>query len=230
MINAIKLKKSYGIGENRTEVLKGIDIKISDGDFVAILGASGSGKSTLLNVLSGLERVDSGSVLYDETDITLLSDAELTKFRKDTIGFIFQQYYLLPNLTIEMNVRMGADLANNQEYGEMIKAVGLENKVKKYPSELSGGEQQRAAIARALAKKPKVLFLDEPTGALDENTGRQVLDYISKLHGESGFTIVMVTHNQNIAEMANTVIKMNSGKISEVFINPVQKTAYEIGW
>lgn len=230
MINAIKQKKSYGIGENRTEVLKGIDIKISDGDFVAILGASGSGKSTLLNVLSGLERVDSGSVLYDETDITLLSDAELTKFRKDMIGFIFQQYYLLPNLTIEMNVRMGADLANNQEYGEMIKAVGLENKVKKYPSELSGGEQQRAAIARALAKKPKVLFLDEPTGALDENTGRQVLDYISKLHGESGFTIVMVTHNQNIAEMANTVIKMNSGKISEVFINPVQKTAYEIGW
>lgn len=230
MINAIKLKKSYGIGENRTEVLKSIDIKISDGDFVAILGASGSGKSTLLNVLSGLERVDSGSVLYDETDITLLSDAELTKFRKDMIGFIFQQYYLLPNLTIEMNVRMGADLANNQEYGEMIKAVGLENKVKKYPSELSGGEQQRAAIARALAKKPKVLFLDEPTGALDENTGRQVLDYISKLHGESGFTIVMVTHNQNIAEMANTVIKMNSGKISEVFINPVQKTAYEIGW
>ena len=230
MINAIKLKKSYGIGENRTEVLKGIDIKISDGDFVAILGASGSGKSTLLNVLSGLERVDSGSILYDETDITLLSDAELTKFRKDMIGFIFQQYYLLPNLTIEMNVRMGADLANNQEYGEMIKAVGLENKAKKYPSELSGGEQQRAAIARALAKKPKVLFLDEPTGALDENTGRQVLDYISKLHGESGFTIVMVTHNQNIAEMANTVIKMNSGKISEVFINPVQKTAYEIGW
>ena len=230
MINAIKLKKSYGIGENRTEVLKSIDIKISDADFVAILGASGSAKPTLLNVLSGLERVDSGSVLYDETDITLLSDAELTKFRKDMIGFIFQQYYLLPNLTIEMNVRMGADLANNQEYGEMIKAVGLENKVKKYPSELSGGEQQRAAIARALAKKPKVLFLDEPTGALDENTGRQVLDYISKLHGESGFTIVMVTHNQNIAEMANTVIKMNSGKISEVFINPVQKTAYEIGW
>ena len=230
MINAIKLKKSYGIGENRTEVLKGIDIKISDGDFVAILGASGSGKSTLLNVLSGLERVDSGSILYDETDITLLSDAELTKFRKDMIGFIFQQYYLLPNLTIEMNVRMGADLANNQEYGEMIKAVGLENKVKKYPSELSGGEQQRAAIARALAKKPKVLFLDEPTGALDENTGRQVLDYISKLHDENSFTIVMVTHNQNIAEMANTIIKMNSGRISEVLHNPVQKTAYEIGW
>lgn len=196
MINAIGLKKSYGAGENRTEVIKGIDIKISDGDFVAILGASGSGKSTLLNVLSGLERPDSGSILYGETDITTLTDTELTKFRKDTIGFIFQQYYLLPNLTVEKNVRMGADLANNREYGEIIKAVGLENKAKKYPSELSGGEQQRVSIARALAKKPKVLFLDEPTGALDENTGRQVLDYISKLHDENSFTIVMVTHNQ----------------------------------
>lgn len=230
MINAIGLKKSYGAGESRSEVIKGIDIKISDGDFVAILGASGSGKSTLLNVLSGLERPDSGSIFYGETDITTLTDTELTKFRKDTIGFIFQQYYLLPNLNVEKNVRMGADLANNKEYGEIIKAVGLENKAKKYPNELSGGEQQRASIARALAKKPKVLFLDEPTGALDENTGRQVLDYISKLHDENSFTIVMVTHNPNIAEMANTVIKMNSGKISEVLHNSVQKTAYEIGW
>lgn len=230
MINAIGLKKSYGAGESRTEVIKSIDIKISDRDFVAILGASGSGKSTLLNVLSGLERPDSGSILYGDTDITTLTDTELTKFRKDTIGFIFQQYYLLPNLTVEKNVRMGADLANNKEYGEIIKAVGLENKAKKYPNELSGGEQQRASIARALAKKPKVLFLDEPTGALDENTGRQVLDYISKLHDEDSFTIVMVTHNQNIAEMANTIIKMNSGRISEVLHNSVQKTAYEIGW
>ena len=230
MINAIGLKKSYGAGESRSEVIKGIDIKISDGDFVAILGASGSGKSTLLNVLSGLERPDSGSILYGETDITTLTDTELTKFRKDTIGFIFQQYYLLPNLTVEKNVRMGADLANNREYGEIIKAVGLENKAKKYPSELSGGEQQRVSIARALAKKPNVLFLDEPTGALDENTGRQVLDYISRLHDENSFTIVMVTHNQNIAEMANTIIKMNSGRISEVLHNSVQKTAYEIGW
>ena len=222
MINAIGLKKSYGAGESRTEVIKGIDIKISDGDFVAILGASGSGKSTLLNVLSGLERPDNGSILYGDTDITTLTDTELTKFRKNTIGFIFQQYYLLPNLTVEKNVRMGADLANNKDYVEIIKAVGLENKAKKYPNELSGGEQQRASIARALAKKPKVLFLDEPTGALDENTGRQVLDYISKLHDKNSFTIVMVTHNQNIAEMANTIIKMNRGRISEVLHNPVQ--------
>lgn len=230
MINATQLLKTYGRGESCTQVLKGIDITISDGDFVVILGASGSGKSTLLNVLSGLERPDSGCILYDETDITALSDAELTKFRKEVVGFIFQQYYLLPHLTVEKNVRMGADLANNKDYSDIIKAVGLGDKAKKYPSELSGGEQQRAAVARALAKKPKVLFLDEPTGALDETTGRQVLDYISKLHGESGFTIVMVTHNQNIAEMANTIIKMNSGKISEVLANPVQKTAYEIGW
>ena len=222
MINAIGLKKSYGAGECRTEVIKGIDIKISDGDFVAILGASGSGKSTLLNVLSGLERPDNGSILYGDTDITTLTDTELTKFRKNTIGFIFQQYYLVPNLSVEKNARMGADLANNKEYGDIINAAGPENMAKKYPNELSGGEQQRASIARALAKKPKVLFLDEPTGALDENTGRQVLDYISKLHDENSFTIVMVTHNQNIAEMANTIIKMNSGRISEVLHNPVQ--------
>ena len=128
------------------------------------------------------------------------------------------------------NVRMGADLAGNSDYREIIKAVGLEAKAAKYPSELSGGEQQRVSVARALAKKPKVLFLDEPTGALDEKTGRQVLDYICKLHTEYGFTIVMVTHNANIAEMANTVIRMNSGEIAEIYVNTVQKSAYEIGW
>ena len=205
-------------------------MQITDGEFTVILGASGSGKSTFLNCLSGLERVDDGSIKYNDVDITELSDTALTKFRKDNIGFIFQQYYLLPNMTVEKNVRMGADLANNQEYEEIIKAVGLEEKAKKYPSELSGGEQQRVSVARALAKKPKVLFSDEPTGALDEETGRQVLDYICKLHKEYGFTIVMVTHNQNIAEMANTVIKMNSGKIAEIYSNSTQKTAYEIGW
>lgn len=154
----------------------------------------------------------------------------MTKFRRDNIGFIFQQYYLLPNMTVEKNVRMGADLAGNTAYREMIKAVGLEDKMKKYPSELSGGEQQRVSIARALAKKPRMLFLDEPTGALDEQTGRQVLNYICKLHQELGFSVVMVTHNQNIAEMANTVIRMNSGKIADMYTNKTRKTAYEIGW
>ena len=227
MITVSNIKKAYG---EKNEVLKGFDLQITDGEFTVILGASGSGKSTFLNCLSGLERVDDGSIKYNDVDITELSDTALTKFRKDNIGFIFQQYYLLPNMTVEKNVRMGADLANNQEYEEIIKAVGLEEKAKKYPSELSGGEQQRVSVARALAKKPKVLFLDEPTGALDEETGRQVLDYICKLHKEYGFTIVMVTHNQNIAEMANTVIRMNSGRIAEIYSNSTQKTAYEIGW
>lgn len=227
MITVSNIKKAYG---EKNEVLKGFDLQITDGEFTVILGASGSGKSTFLNCISGLERVDDGSIKYNDVDITELSDTALTKFRKDNIGFIFQQYYLLPNMTVEKNVRMGADLANNQEYEEIIKAVGLEEKAKKYPSELSGGEQQRVSVARALAKKPKVLFLDEPTGALDEETGRQVLDYICKLQKEYGFTIVMVTHNQNIAEMANTVIKMNSGRITEIYSNSTQKTAYEIGW
>ena len=230
MIAASDITKSYGTGGNRNQVLKGISLQIADRDFTVILGASGSGKSTFLNIISGLERPDNGSVVYGTSDITKLSDGELTQFRKDNIGFIFQQYYLLPNMTVEKNVRMGADLADNREYQEIINAVGHEDKAKKYPSELSGGEQQRVSVARALAKKPKVLFLDEPTGALDEQTGRQVLDYICKLHKEYGFTIVMVTHNQNIAEMANTVVKMNSGKIAEVYTNEKQKIAFEIGW
>ena len=230
MIKVNDIIKSYGNGESRLQVLQGIHLEINDGDFVVILGASGSGKSTLLHVISGLERPDSGEVFYDSTDITVLSDNELTAFRKENIGFIFQQYYLLPNMDVDRNVKMGADLAGNKNYREVIKSVGLGEKLHKYPSELSGGEQQRISVARALAKKPGVLFLDEPTGALDEQTGRQVLDYIYKLKNKYGFTMVMVTHNLNIAEMAKTVIKMNSGKISDIYQYEVQKTAYEIGW
>lgn len=133
-------------------------------------------------------------------------------------------------MNVDKNVRMGADLASNSDYRKIISAVGLDDKVKKYPGELSGGEQQRVAIARALAKKPTVLFLDEPTGALDEKTGRQVLDVITKLQSEQGFTMIMVTHNINIAKMANTVIKVSDGKIAEVYKNDVRKSAFEIGW
>ena len=230
MIEVKEITKYYGIGESRFQVLKGISLEIKDGDFTVILGASGSGKSTLLNVISGLEHPDGGRVSYDGADITTLSDQELTAFRKKTVGFIFQQYYLLPNMNVDKNVKMGADLAGNRDYKAVIKAVGLEEKLQKYPSELSGGEQQRVCVARALAKKPKVLFLDEPTGALDEQTGRSLLAYICKLQKEHGFTIVMVTHNLNIAEMAKTVIKINSWKISEIYFNQIQKTAYEIGW
>ena len=230
MITIENITKSYGSGAAQNQVLKGISANIKDGDYVVILGASGSGKSTFLNVVSGLESADSGSIKYDGKDITKLSDKKLTKFRKDNIGFIFQQYYLLPNMTVEKNVRMGADLSGNSNYKEMIEAVGLGSKLSSYPSELSGGEQQRVSVARALAKNPKILFLDEPTGALDEDTGRQVLDYIGKLHDRYGFTIIMITHNENIAQMAKTVIRMNSGRITDVYENAQQKTAYEIGW
>ena len=230
MIKAREINKFYGSGESRFQVLKNISLTIEDGDFVVILGASGSGKSTLLNVLSGLERAESGQIFYDDTEITGLTDKELTAFRRKKIGFIFQQYYLLQNMNVGKNVKMGADLAVNIDYKAILKEVGLENKLHKFPSELSGGEQQRVSVARALAKRPEVLFLDEPTGALDEDTGRQVLQYISELQKEYGFTIIMVTHNLNIAEMAQTVIRMNNGKVSEVYTTQTQKTAYEIGW
>lgn len=230
MIKIENLHKFYGTGESKNEVLKGITLDIKGGDFMVILGASGSGKSTLLNIISGLEPADSGAVLYDDKNIIKMTDAEITSFRKDTIGYVFQQYFLLPNLNVDKNVKMGADLAKNKNYRELIKAVGLSDKIKKYPYELSGGEQQRVSIARALAKQPKVLFLDKPTGALDETTGRLVLDLICRLQKEIGFTMVMVTHNQNIAEMADTVISMNSGKIIEQYYNDKPKSAYEIAW
>lgn len=230
MIELKNVVKTYGGGESEVEVLKGVNLSVADGEFIVILGASGSGKSTLLNVMSGLERPNGGSVEYDGVDIAALAEKELTLFRRQTVGFIFQQYYLLPNLSVEQNVRMGADLAGNKEYKQIIEAVGLSDKLHKKPSALSGGEQQRVAVARALAKKPKVLFLDEPTGALDESTVRSVLDYISKLQKELGFTMIMVTHNSNIAEMANRVVCMNSGRIAEVYENTTVKGAYEIGW
>lgn len=230
MIKAENIRKSYGSKDNRFEILKGISLDIEDGGFTVILGASGSGKSTLLNVLSGLECPESGSVSYDGEDIARYSDDKLTAFRKEKIGFIFQQYYLLPNLNVDKNVKMGAELAGNREYAAVLDALGLSEKRFKLPHELSGGEQQRVSVARALAKKPDVLFLDEPTGALDEETGRSVLDYILKLQSELKFTIVMVTHNANIADMAKNVIRMNSGKIVGQYRNETQKTAYEIGW
>ena len=172
-------------------------------EFIVILGASGSGKSTFLNVISGLETSDGGCVVYDSQELGNMSEKDLTKFRRENTAYIFQQYYLLPHLNVEKNVRMGADLDNNKEYLKYIEAVGLSD---------------------------KRLFLDEPTGALDEETGRQVLDYIIRLHEEQGFTMIMVTHNSNIAETADRIIKMNSGKIVSVTENTDKKTAYEIGW
>ena len=226
MIIAKDIKKKY----NDQEVLRGIDLKIDKNEFVVILGASGSGKSTLLNILSGLEKSDSGEVVYDNESISDYSEKQLTKFRKDKIGFVFQQYYLLNNLTVEQNVKVGANLANNKEYVDIIKELGLEDKLSKYPNELSGGEQQRVSIARALAKKPTVLFLDEPTGALDEETGRKILEYLLKLKDKSHFTMIMVTHNENIAELANKIIHVGSGRVTSIIENHKPKSVEEIGW
>ena len=226
MITAKNIKKKY----NDQEVLRGIDLKIDKNEFVVILGASGSGKSTLLNILSGLEKSDSGEVVYDNESISDYSEKQLTKFRKDKIGFVFQQYYLLNNLTVEQNVKVGANLADNKEYVDIIKDLGLEDKLSKYPNELSGGEQQRVSIARALAKKPTVLFLDESTGALDEATGRKILEYLLKLKDKSHFTMIMVTHNENIAELANKIIHVGSGRITSIVENHKPKSVEEIGW
>lgn len=228
MIKAENIIKSYNMG--RTEVLKDISLEIADGEFAVILGASGSGKSTLMNVLSGLEKADRGNVFVNGENLSVKNESELTKFRRENIGFVFQQYYLLPHLNVENNVKMGAGLSGNKDYKKIIASLGLDDKMKAMPSELSGGEQQRVCIARALSKNPKILFLDEPTGALDEKTGREVLNCIMQEKEKIGFTMVMVTHNQNIAQMAETVVKMNSGKIVETFRNTKQKSAFEIGW
>ena len=224
------VKKSFGAADNRQSALNGVDLTVDDGEYVVILGASGSGKSTLLNIIGGLERPSEGKVFHSEREITALNDSQLTAFRRQTVGYVFQQYYLLSDMTVDKNVRMGADLADNKNYREIIEAMGLGDKLKKYPRQLSGGEQQRVAVARALAKLPQVLLMDEPTGALDENTGRQLLDYVLKLRAQRGFTLIMVTHNVNIAETAQTVVKLNSGKIVDKLTNVQPKGAYEIGW
>ena len=226
MILAKDIRKEFA-GQ---DVLRGINLSVDENDFVVILGASGSGKSTLLNILSGLEKSDSGEVLYNGENISNYTETQLTEFRRKNIGFVFQQYYLLNNLTVFQNVRVGANLANNSDCSEILKELGLEDKVEKYPNELSGGEQQRVSIARALAKKPKVLFLDKPTGALDEETGRGILEYIFKLRNESKFTMIMVTHNENIAQIANKIVHVKSGKVSSIEENSTPKTVAEIGW
>ncbi len=228
MITAENVTKCYDNG--KTQVLRGVSLEIADGAFTVVLGASGSGKSTLMNALSGLEKADGGKITANGFVLTEMHEKALTAFRRKYVGFIFQQYYLLPHLDVLDNVKLGANLAGEGNCSEIIEALGLQEKLHARPAELSGGEQQRVCIARALAKRPSLLFLDEPTGALDEATGREVLDYIMKEKARLGFTMIMVTHNKNIADMADTVIGMNSGRITEISANAEKKTAYEIGW
>ena len=230
MIEINSLVKTYENGENRLYALNDVSFTIQNKEFIIILGPSGSGKSTLLNAVSGLEKPDSGSIKYDGHEICGLKNKELTAFRREKTAFIFQGYYLLPALNAKANIQMGANLAKNKDVSDIIKAVGLEGKEKNFPRQLSGGEQQRVSIARAIAKKPEVLFCDEPTGALDETTGRLVMKYLIDLQKNMGLTIVMVTHNANLAQLATKVIKMNSGKIVEITENKKPADVDSIGW
>ncbi|NLE03537.1 MAG: ABC transporter ATP-binding protein [Crenarchaeota archaeon] len=229
MLKIRNLLKEYENGENPLIVLNDISLDIDDGEFVVVLGPSGSGKSTLLNAISGLTDVKSGQIEYDGIDITKLSESELTSFRRGYTSFVFQSYYLMPVLSVKQNIKMGANLTHNKNVEDIIDNVGLRGKENRLPSELSGGERQRVSIARAIAKKPKVMFCDEPTGALDEATGRMILKFLIANQKKEGYTMIMVTHNENIAELSNKIIRMNSGKITGVFDNS-PKTVDEIRW
>lgn len=223
--------KIFGENEAAVYALKDVNLAVASGEMIVILGPSGSGKSTLLHILGALERVSAGTVSINDKDITDLKDEQLTKIRRDKIGFVFQDYGLLPNLTVTQNIELGAKLAKapvNVE--ELLQAVELERHRDKFPSQMSGGEQQRVAIARALAKQPEVLFCDEPTGSLDEATGKKVLAVLQKVNREFKTTVVIVTHNPGIAEIADRTVKMNSGKIVEIIENQEVKNASEIRW
>jgi len=224
------LVKCYQNGDELLYALNSVSLSIEEGEFVVILGPSGSGKSTLLNVISGLETPDSGSVIYGDCEICGLNQKELTMFRRDKTAFIFQAYHLLPFLNVEANIKMGADLKGNQNITEIIDGVGLRGLEHRLPYELSGGQQQRVSIARALAKNPDFLFCDEPTGALDEETSKQILTYLKELQNQLKFTIIMVTHNVSIAQIASKVIKMTSGRIVEIINNVHPCNVNEIKW
>lgn len=211
------VRKNYNSFEY---ALDKINLKIKKGDFVVITGPSGSGKSTLLNVLAGIDKVTSGSILFLNSRIDLLSNNEITEYRKKYIGFIFQNYVLIPSLNVYENVLFGSMLSsNNLDINDILSAVGLNNKKYKYPFELSGGERQRVAIARALVKKPTILFGDEITGALDVANEENILKVINDIKNKYNMTIIMVTHNPSILKYANMVIKMNSGHISDIYYN-----------
>ena len=225
------VNKIYKTGDIETYALKNISLEIKQGEFLVILGPSGSGKSTLLNVISGLDSPTSGEISYNDEIISNYDSKKLTKFRRDNLGFTFQQYNLLQNLTVRENIEIGAAIGKNPfNIDEIIQKVGIESEKDKYPYQLSGGQQQRVSIARSIAKNPNILFCDEPTGALDEATGKQVLDILQKMNKEFKTTTVVITHNPNIALMADRALKMNSGRIEEIIKNEFKKNAFEINW
>jgi len=225
------LRKIYQTGETEVHALRGVDLELPAGETIVLLGPSGSGKSTLLNIVGGLDRATSGTLYFGDTEITALDEADLTRFRRAHIGFIFQFYNLIPSLTAEENVRLVTDIADNpMQPADALEMVGLAERADHYPAQLSGGEQQRVAVARAIAKQPGVLLCDEPTGALDSATGVRVLESLARVNRELGTTLVVITHNAGIAAMANRVLHFLDGRIARVVINADPIDPSGIGW
>ena len=224
------VKKTYIIGEQKFNALDGIDLSINRGEFVVVLGPSGAGKSTLLNLLGGMDKTTSGLILIGEDDIAKFNDKDLTRYRANDVGFIFQFYNIMPTLTVEENVNLIKDVTNtSKDSKEVLKSVGLLKHKDKFPGELSGGEQQRVSIARAIMKNPKLLLCDEPTGALDSKTGVEVLKLLRKQSDEDT-TVIIVTHNALIADIADRVIKIKNGKVESNELNKHPKNIDEVKW
>ncbi|MEK7793059.1 MAG: ABC transporter ATP-binding protein [Candidatus Hydrogenedentota bacterium] len=225
------ITKEYRMGEVTVSALRGVTLEIRAGEFVVILGPSGSGKSTLLNIVGGLDPATSGEVWFKNEELTRYNDARLTKFRRNNIGFVFQFYNLMPNLTAKENVEMATEISNNpMDALEALSRVDLTERADHFPSQLSGGEQQRVAIARAVAKRPEVLLCDEPTGALDVATGKTVLRVLDSVNVATGTTLVVITHNASIGEMADRVIRMQDGNIRDIRENAVRRSVDEVDW
>jgi len=216
MIKTQNLTKTYGKGEGKVTALAGVDITIKDGEMVAIIGKSGSGKSTLLNLLGGLDKATEGKVFYNDKDLSTLNDTKLSEFRLKNIGFVFQFFDLIPELTAEENVLFPAKLAKKKETseGDLYTALDINDRVKHYPAELSGGQQQRAAIARALINDPDVILCDEPTGNLDKASGVEVMSLLKRLNKENGKTVIIVTHDSDIASQCGRIIELSDGRLA----------------
>ena len=231
IIDAHHLRKTYGKGDAKVDALADVSLKIYDGELLTILGSSGSGKSTLLNSLGGMDLPDSGSINYCGQDLCQMNDRSLTAYRRKHVGFVFQSFNLIAELTARENVELTADTSETPDIVEKVfDIVGLKEKMKYYPPQLSGGQQQRVSIARALAKNPSLLLCDEPTGALDYETGKQILVELERLVREHGKTIVIVTHTQEIGKMSDRIIKMRNGRITEVIENNAPVPAADIEW
>ena len=225
------ITKIYHMGEVEIRAVDGIDFSIQKGEFVVIVGPSGAGKTTVLNILGGMDTASGGRITVDGQDITKYSERQLTGYRRDDIGFVFQFYNLIPNLTALENVEMALQICRNPlDARAVLKEVGLEERMDNFPAQLSGGEQQRVSIARALAKNPKLLLCDEPTGALDYNTGKAILKLLQEMCREKGMTVIVITHNSALAPMADRLIKIKNGKVSSMKVNENPISIEEIVW